>query len=298
MIPPGKQLFVSTGCYGRKSVAEILEINREYGLAAIELSSGAVYQDNMFNLLKEAYRSGQHYFLVHNYFPPPREPFVLNLASEDKNILKRSRQFCLKSIEMAAELGSPFYSVHSGFCVHANPDDLGKSLTDLIRFSKQEANQNFVDSLKTLADFAADKRIDLLVENNVATSFNLIDGKNEMLLGVTADELTGTFESVNRSNLGLLLDVAHLKVSANALKFDPVGFIRSLAHRIKAIHLSDNDGRRDTNGQITETSWFWPVLLTNLSEDVAWILEAYNLSFEMILKQMSLISSMTNQLHR
>jgi sugar phosphate isomerase/epimerase len=294
MMPKDKKLFASTGCYGRKSVADILELSSEIGLRGIELSSGAVYQDNMYDLLKEASNSAQHDFLVHNYFPPPHKPFVLNLASDDRKVLQRSRRFCMQSIEMAADLRSPFYSVHCGFCVHANPNNLGDTLTGLKRFPKETANRIFIESLKMLSDFAANQRIDLLVENNVTAAFNLVEGNNELLLGVTADELVDTIESVNRSNIGMLLDVAHLKESANALNFDPINFVRDLKPWIRAVHLSDNDGYRDTNECITENSWFWPLLLKCSSEEVVWILEVYNLSLEMILEQMALISSMTN----
>ncbi len=287
-----EQIFVSTGSYGRISVAEILELSSEDGVRGIELSSGTIYQDEMYDLLKEATDSAKNSFLVHNYFPPPREPFVLNLASENDKILQLSRHLCLKAIDLAADLKSPFYSVHSGFCVNAEPADLGGDLRELERFPKEYANHIFVDSLKLLADYAGVKKLDLLIENNVVAPFNLINGRNELLLGATSDDLLDALESVGRSNVGLLLDVGHLKVSANTLNFNPTNCIRDLAHRIKAVHLSDNDGSKDTNDRITEYSWFWGPLLKNVSEDVVWILEVYNLSSEMIIEQVSLISSM------
>lgn len=275
-----------------------MDISSKIGVHGIELSSGALYQEDMYNVLKESSDSKRHHFLVHNYFPPPIVPFVLNLASADENVLSLSRKFCMNAIDIAADLGAPFFSVHSGFCVHAKPADLGKDFTALPKFAKERGNHIFIESLKNLVDYAVSKNIDLLIENNVVSSFNLVDGKNELLLGVTEDELLEIFEAVKRDNLGLLLDVAHLKISANALKFDPIDFIDGVAHKIKALHLSDNDGKRDTNDPISTNSWFWEPLLRLVSENAKWILEVYNLSLGMIIEQMSLMSFMADRHHR
>ena len=48
-------------------------------------------------------------------------------------------------------------------------------------------------------------------------------------------------------NVGLLIDVAHLKVSSNVLKFDKINFLNKCDSWIKGYHLSDNDGTRDSN---------------------------------------------------
>ncbi|MCB2141094.1 sugar phosphate isomerase/epimerase [bacterium] len=295
MNQPGRQIFISTGSFGNQSVADILELCDTAGLRNLELSSGARYQDEMYALLKSALLTAKQNFLIHNYFPPPLEPFVLNLASNNEKILALSHRHCRKAIDLAAELHAPFYSVHSGFCVHAEPEHLGQAITQQDRFPKKMANDIFVDSLKRLSEYSAVKGVDLLIENNVVAPFNLIDGKNELLLGVTADELLGILCSVDRDNVGLLLDVAHLKVSANALEFCPENFIRDLADTIKAVHLSDNNGQKDTNDQVTENSWFWEPLLKYISPEVVWILEAYNLSLTSIKEQVSLIISMDNQ---
>jgi sugar phosphate isomerase/epimerase len=292
---PSENVFVSTGVFGRKTVVEILDLCSEIRGVGVELSSGAIYQDRMYSLLKEANVKTKQKMLIHNYFPPPLEPFVLNLASGNDKILDISRQHCRKAIDMAVELDSPFYSVHAGFCVHAEPEHLGQELSELDRFSKKDAGDIFIDSLKSLADYAAVKGVELLIENNVAAPFNLINGKNELLLGVTSDELLGLLGMIDRNNVSLLLDVAHLKVSANALGFCPESFIRDLASTIKAVHLSDNDGETDTNDQVTENSWFWEPLLRFVSTEVVWILEAYNLSVDVIEEQVLLISAMISQ---
>ena len=65
-------------------------------------------------------------------------------------------------------------------------------------------------------------------------------------------------------NVNLLVDVAHLKVSAQTLGFDPREMFKLCEPWIQAYHLSDNDGTRDSNESIQENSWFWPYLKKNL----------------------------------
>ena len=149
--------------------------------------------------------------------------------------------------------------------------------------------------MKNLGDYSASKGVDLIIENNVVTPFNLIDGENELLLGVTSDELLRILNAAALENLGLLLDVGHLKVSANALGFCPESFIQDTSHMIKAVHLSDNDGQRDTHHSVSQESWFWKPLFDYVPHEITWILEAYNLPLELIIEQVSLISTMVNK---
>jgi uncharacterized protein (UPF0276 family) len=55
----------------------------------------------------------------------------------------------------------------------------------------------------------------------------------------------------------LLLDVAHLKVSARTLDFSAPEAMSFVAALVGGYHLSDNDGAADTNGAVSEDSWFW-----------------------------------------
>lgn len=288
------RLFVSTGAFGQKHLTEILELCYTNSLAKIELGANVSYQKTFLPIIKQATTSRNQQFLIHNYFPPPEEAFVLNLASDKKKILSRSIQHCKTAIDLAAKLGTPFYSVHCGFCFNAEPKHLGQDQTKLGRISKNKAEEIFIKSLRDIADYGTSKGVDLIIENNVAAPFNLIDGKNELLLGVTSEDLLKIFYAVGHDNLSLLLDVGHLKVSAQSLGFSPEEFIRDLAGYVRAIHLSDNDGSSDTNDPITNTSWFWNPLTRYIPTEVFWILEVYNLTLESIKEQFSLITSMVN----
>ena len=56
----------------------------------------------------------------------------------------------------------------------------------------------------------------ILIENNVITKDNMINNCNP-LLGCSADEIIELIETINMDNCKLLLDTAHLKVSANTV---------------------------------------------------------------------------------
>ena len=58
-------------------------------------------------------------------------------------------------------------------------------------------------------------------------------------------------------NVGLLVDVAHLKVSSNTLNFDPKKMFILCKNRILGYHISDNNGDRDLNSSFDDSSWFW-----------------------------------------
>ena len=155
-------------------------------------------------------------YLVHNYFPPHEEPFVLNLAAGDPEALERSRAHCRAAMDLTVELGAGFFSVHAGFAFTAAPDDLGKVLTHGPRGSLEQAQRTFVESLRILCADGAARGVAILMENNVVAPFNLVNGKNRLCLCTTDTEILETLAEVDAPNLGLLVDVGHLHVSANA----------------------------------------------------------------------------------
>jgi sugar phosphate isomerase/epimerase len=67
-------------------------------------------------------------------------------------------------------------------------------------------------------------------------------------------------ERVENPQLGFLVDVGHLKVSARTLGFDPIAFIEQLADKTAVFHLSENDGLTDTNQLFGNDVWFADVV--------------------------------------
>ena len=66
-------------------------------------------------------------FNLHNYFPPPENPFVINLATKNEKILKKTEDHLKNSIDYAAYLNLKNYSFHAGFVVDISPKEIGKT---------------------------------------------------------------------------------------------------------------------------------------------------------------------------
>lgn len=282
------EIFVSTGAFGRMDVEDMLQLAASEGIDRIELSSGARHRSADLSAMLSQVEPQSMRLLVHNYFPVPEHAFVLNLASDDAEMLELSRTHCRYAIDIAAQVGAPFYSVHAGFCIHLKPEDLGRQLEGK-QISRERALETFYESVKLLGTYAAEKGIALAIENNVVSPFNLRNGRNELLLGVTGGELKDLMQAVDMDNVRLLLDVAHLKVSATSLGFSPEAAIEEIAPWIMACHLSDNDGNADSNDVLTEESWCWEPLAKLLKSPPTWVIEVYDISPAIIKDQLRLV---------
>ena len=90
------------------------------------------------------------------------------------------------------------------------------------------------------------------------------------------------------ADVGFLIDVAHLKVSANSLQFDPVAMFEHCYDRIAGHHLSDNNGLEDSNQRFDENAWFWP----HLKKDAGYFsIEVYGCTPGQLLAQSKLAQS-------
>ena len=105
-------IFVSTACLSElQTIDSRITLYKRHGLDAIELGAGISSNE----IIPSQISKMECQFLVHNYFPPPVDPFVLNLASSNTNILQRSMDFVSEAIALTASLNAQFYSVHAGF---------------------------------------------------------------------------------------------------------------------------------------------------------------------------------------
>lgn len=288
--------YVSTGVFKTRDIESIIKICLSKGIKKVELSSDVSCS---VNLLESIFKAKDDIdFLIHNYFPPPKEPFVLNLASTDQKTLRRSRQHCKTAIDLCLELGSQFYSVHSGYALKIKPELLGNSKAQS-RLSKDAvipykiAYDHFINSLIDINEYARSRNVSLLIENNVITPRHVVNELKNIFLMVSPAEIYNVMKDVNSNNLGLLVDVGHLNVSANALGFDRLDFTKSLKPYIRAFHLSENDGQTDQNLPVLEDSWFLQIL--NEFPETAIVIEVYRLNMEQVKEQINLVSRSMNR---
>ena len=265
-------LYVSTGCMSNGPLAMFLEECADRNIRNIELSSGVPYEAGIIQTIEKNRR--QFKYLIHNYFPPPLDPFVLNLAAADETCLIRSQELCRRAIDLCAEFGAPFYSVHAGFRAAIKPESLGKFLKydEIIPYDRAFAT--FVDSIKSLVAYARRQKIELLIEPNVVAECNMINGRNELMLICEADEVIKLADCVNDPGFGILLDTGHLNVSSKTLGFSRERFVEKTAPYVKAYHIHDNDGYADTHQPVKPDSWIFGVLPKPIFRKLPVIIEA------------------------
>jgi sugar phosphate isomerase/epimerase len=278
-------IYVSTGGFKDLVFEDAIKEMSLAGIVAFELSGGKFSNDVPARL---KILSNKYAIALHNYFPPPKTPFVLNLASFRDDIVQASIGHITRAIDLSYAVGAKFYAFHAGYLIDPPASDLGKKISKQVINDRQQALEYFIERASTLAAYAESKGVKLLVENNVLSSANYKSFYENPLLMVDEDE---THEIMNRShiNLGLLIDVAHLKVSSNTLGFSAIDFLNSFYDSVSAYHFSDNLGLEDSNNEISGESWFWPNINMNLDY---YSLEVYNKNSSFLKNQIELTTEM------
>ena len=105
-------IYLSTGGFSLSNGYETSKIFAKNNITNIELSGGTPNVEQLDKLLS---LNSECNFQIHNYFPPPKEAFVFNLASEDELIFAKSFHHAHTAIDLAEKLGSKFYSFHAVF---------------------------------------------------------------------------------------------------------------------------------------------------------------------------------------
>ena len=114
-------IYVSTSCL--KNPTNVSKVLDEYQKGDIEnVELGSVHSSFDIRILKKY----DFNFLIHNYFPPPKNPFNLNLSSQNSVIRLKSIQLAKNAIDLCRKINSPIYTFHAGFTT--DPKKLGKSI--------------------------------------------------------------------------------------------------------------------------------------------------------------------------
>ena len=277
-------IYVSTGGFRDLTADAISAELSGAGITAIELSGGAFAPSLLSDLQVLAPNIR---FQIHNYFPPPEEPFVLNLGSLDAQIGARSVAHVEQALQWCVALGADRYSFHAGFLLDPRVDELGQRIPSRVLFDRDECIDVFVSRVTRLAAIAEEAGISLMIENNVLSARNAIEFSANPLLMCDPDECQKIMKMLP-DGVMQLIDVAHLKVSANSLKFDATKMFESCDEKIAAYHLSDNDGLEDSNKPFRDDAWFWP----HLKPDVGYYsVEVYGRTPDQLLQQVNLARS-------
>lgn len=275
---------VSTVAFGKVGKEKLVALADKHGWA-VEFSSGFPPDPEMIPF----YKSLSSIRYPHNYFPAPADPFVMNLASGDDTIRNRTINHCLQGLELAKIGGAPFFSAHAGFCIDPNPEQLGRPLDIDQDFDRSEHLDIFLESVNIVLQKADELEIGFLIENNVLAPFNHRADRPVALFCVEGEEMVSLIEQVNHPRLGILLDTAHLKVSAHTLNFDKKVAAELVSPIVKVVHHSDNDGLADTNQALPDD--YWAADLGEIFKGRLHVLEVKNLSEKQIEQQLHFLQN-------
>lgn len=254
-------IYLSTGGFHECTFLEVAEKFDRNIVKGFELSAGKYTS----SLLADLDTVNNHYSIaLHNYFPVPKEPFVFNLASGDADIMLKSMEHAKNAISLSAKFNSAFYSFHAGYLLDPAVDELGQTIKEKKLIDRDVGLKTFIKNVNELACYAKKMNVELLIENNVLSQANYKSFKNNPLLMVDMPETAHIFSQVE-DNVHLLIDVAHLKVSANSLGFSAKEYMRMFKDITYGYHLSDNDGTEDSNEGFNDNAWFWNEIRKDLN---------------------------------
>ena len=280
-------IFLSTTCFNKNSLDEIIKISRSNGIKNLEVSGGLQYIDEK-KLVDLFEKNNDINFRFHNYFPIPKNSFVINLASE--KTAENSINNILKGIKFASKYGKKIFSFHAGLRFDPIASSLGKKQ---IKYKIINSDVSYKILEKSIDRIIKKKIEDTIVciENNVVEKKNFTPGNNKYIFSDLTDS-----DFINRLikdyNIKILLDVAHLKVSSKTLKFDPHEFIDKYQDSIFIAHLSDNNSIKDDGNILKKESWFWKSVKWKNIKYIS--LEIKNEDISILKKQVELTSRMVN----
>ena len=240
--------WVSSACVSSRSIADAVEQLARAGFSNIELTGGTEWYEGLLDDLIELRRRHGLRYQVHNYFPPPPVPFVLNLASCDNDLYRMSIEHVHAAASTSRALGITRYGVHAGFLIDIRVDEAGRRVGRRQVNDRALALQRFSEAFGGLV--AAYPDMEIYIENNVVSAVN------QESIGENAFLFTNyqSYLELQRHCPGarILLDLAHLKVSCHTDGLEFADQASRLLPLTDYFHVSDNNGLADTNQGLTE----------------------------------------------
>lgn len=251
------QIFVSTSGIRAQRIGDAVRQLANAGFNCIELSGGTKPYPELETDLLSLKSEFNLVYRCHNYFPPPDTNFVMNLSSSGETLTRTLQQvkYCLS---LSRRLGADRLGVHAGFRMDPRVDELGQRISSRELIGYEEALARFQSNLSELEKVAVAEGVALYVENNVYSEANQhsFAGENPFLLTHFQE-----YKKIHKSSsFKLLLDVAHLKVSCHSLGLDFKTELTAMLAEADYVHISDNDGTKDSNGPFVKNSELYALL--------------------------------------
>jgi len=284
-------IFVSTTFLSDgKTLHEALSQCQQEGIQSVEIGSNHCHEKDYAYSDEFSFQ-----YLVHNYFPIPRESFVLNIASFNENIRSRSIQHVKTAINFCNDIGGRLYTLHPGFMTDPHGSNSSNQNYDFQWDENQLQSTNY-DQSKDKMYFALDEIIKYASSKNVSIAIETEGSlnKKDHLLMQRPDEYEEFMMKYNPSDIGINLNIGHLNLAANAFDFKWSDFIDFIQNYIVAMELSHNNGLEDQHMLLKDDGWYWDLIRDARFINVYKILECRNTDIDKIVKNINLIKQNNN----
>ncbi|HEU4412297.1 MAG TPA: TIM barrel protein [Polyangiaceae bacterium] len=220
-------LFVSLSALGGMSTGEALARAWASGARHVELAIGPRPDPYAGDRVRAFAREGVT-FRAHHAFVYGETAAPLGLATA------RDEAALLHRLDWLASVGAEAYSVHPG--------------SFALGWERERAYATFADNARWLLASCRERGIAFGVE----MMFPMPEGSRMRNLLDSSDEVDRFCRDLPEA--GLVVDVAHMRLWSGEGR--EALFERYVARALE-VHVSDNDGRRDTHTPVHERTWWW-----------------------------------------
>lgn len=285
-------IYISSACIKKHTIAEVIHELVKNNIRSIELSGGTDYYSNLVSDLEQLKQTYKLNYACHAYFPPPKEPFVVNLASCNDRIYKQSISHYVQCIDMLKCIDCKVLSIHAGFFVEIETDEIGKKLNGKIVYNEDKAYDRFCTAYEYIAKLCGKNDITFYLENNVLSTENYQQFGYHNYMMMT--DYASIMKMKKQLKFNLLLDLGHLYVSSTALGLDYTQECNQLKEYVKWIHISENDGIFDEHKPLKDNSKILKEFFKMYDHNTNVTLETVG-NAEEILKSIELIRQSTEE---
>ena len=121
------KIYISSLAEKSNSISEIIEKLALNGVNNIELTGGTKNSNFDLKELLELKAKYNLNYLCHNYFPPPKDDFIINLGSLNNEIFDKSIEHVKTAIMLSNTLESDKFACHSGFFIDFSLNEIDKA---------------------------------------------------------------------------------------------------------------------------------------------------------------------------
>lgn len=238
-------------------VTRVLSQLIRHGVTNVEL--GSTHRPEK-GLVKALRRIGMRY-LVHNNFPARSSRFIINPASGNPHIRKKSLCILRANIHFSAQIGARLFTFHPGFATDPQGESLGPECYDFNFASALEKRsvscscfELFMESARQLSAYARSAGVLLAVETQGSVAHH------RQLILQHPEELIIFTRAFSPEIIGLNMNIGHLFLASRVFGFDPCETAFRFAPHTLAMELSHNDGENDEHGPLQSDAWYWPLI--------------------------------------